>query len=369
MIQPMTVQRLPELIEAAAAVVGAGDLENVLRRLVGEARASTGAKYAALGVIGEHGVLTEFIHEGLSAEQASQIGSLPTGRGVLGLVVRENRTIILQSISDHPDSFGFPPNHPQMTTFLGVPVTVGGRAFGNLYLTEKSEGFTEDDVILIEALSRIAGSAVTTARLHRRLQSIAVGEDRERIARDLHDSVIQDLFAVGLGLQGITERVNDVDAARTLEDAVDRLDAAVETLRSYIFQLRSTGVHRQLDDRLQEIVSRLGSAYPTAVTLELETIALGSDRLEDEVVKIVTEALSNALRHSGGSRIEVVVGSDSASCLIVVRDDGRGFDPDGPHSGMGLANLVTRAADLGGSVEIDSAPGSGTTVKVTLPLS
>lgn len=368
MIEPMTMQRLPELIEAAAAVVGAGDLEHVLRRLVGEARASTGAKYAALGVIGEHGVLSEFIHEGMSPEQVAEIGSLPTGRGVLGLVVRENRTILLESIADHADSYGFPPNHPPMRSFLGVPVAVGGKAFGNLYLTEKEGGFTGDDVILAEALSRIAGSAVTTARLHMRLQSIAVGEDRERIARDLHDSVIQDLFAVGLSLQGMSERVTDAAAAVILESAIDRLDAAVETLRSYIFQLRGTKMRRQLDDRLQEIVSRLGSAYPTAVTLELEALVLGNEQLEDEVTKIVTEALSNALRHSGGSRAEILVAADRDWCQITVRDDGHGFDPGETHTGMGLPNLAARAAGLGGSVVIDSAPGSGTTVTIRLPL-
>ena len=115
-----------------------------------------------------------------------------------------------------------------MRSFLGVPVAAGGRAFGNLYLTEKEGGFTDDDVMLVEALSRIAGSAVTTARLQERLRSMAVGEDRERIARDLHDSVIQDLFAVGLALQGIAERVTDPTAASTIEESVDRLDLVVE---------------------------------------------------------------------------------------------------------------------------------------------
>jgi signal transduction histidine kinase len=365
----MIVKLLPELIEAASAVVGAGDLEHVLRRLVSEARAATGAKYAALGVIGEHGVLTEFIHEGIPAEQVSLIGSLPTGRGVLGTVVSENRTIRLVSISDHPDSYGFPPNHPPMQSFLGVPVVAGGKAFGNLYLTEKDGGFTDDDVVLIEALSRIAGSAVATARLHTRIRSIAVGEDRERIARDLHDSVIQDLFAVGLGLQGISERVADTAAAATLEDAVDRLDSAVETLRSYIFQLRSRHGRRQLDERLQELVSRLGSAYPTAVTLELGVSELEDEQLEDEVMSIVTEALSNALRHSGGTQIEVLVDAVRPWCRIVVRDDGHGFDPGAIADGMGLANLSTRAKSLGGSVDIATAPGSGTTLEMRLPLS
>ncbi|MGH8950513.1 MAG: GAF domain-containing protein [Acidimicrobiia bacterium] len=368
MSQSTAVHRLPGLIEAAAAVVGAGDLEQVLRSLVAEAKTATGARYAALGVIGEHGVLTDFFHEGLSPEQVERIGALPTGKGVLGTLVREKRTIRIDSISDHPDSYGFPPHHPRMSTFLGVPVAAGGRAFGNLYLTEKVGGFTDDDVMIVEALSRIAGSAVTTARLQEQLRSIAVGEDRERIARDLHDSVIQDLFGVGLGLQGIVERVTDATAASTLDDAVDRLDRVVEALRAYIFELRTTRGKRQLDERLQELVSRMGSAYPATVSLEIGTADLASGRLEDEVVKFVTEALSNALRHSNGTRVEVVVDADDEWCRILVRDDGVGFDQEAPPSGMGLANLAARAAILGGVAEIVSTPGSGTTVEVRLPL-
>jgi signal transduction histidine kinase len=350
-------------------VVGAGDLGNVLRRLVAEARAATGARYAALGVIGEHGVLTDFIHEGLSAEQAERIGSLPIGRGVLGTLVREKSTIRLDSISDHPDSYGFPPNHPPMSTFLGVPVLVGAQAFGNIYLTEKEGGFTEDDEMIVEALSRIAGSAVARARMEERLSSIALVEDRERIARDLHDSVIQDLFAVGLGLQGISERVDDPTAGATLDDAVDRLDRAVEALRSYIFELRSNRVRRQLDERLQELISRMGSAYPVAVTLEIDASGLEDEEIEEEVVKIVTEALSNAFRHSGASRIEVEVLAAQGSCTILVRDDGTGFDQGAISPGMGLANLTARARAHGGSARIISEIGSGTTIEVTLPVS
>ncbi|HEX6147131.1 MAG TPA: GAF domain-containing sensor histidine kinase [Acidimicrobiia bacterium] len=369
MAAPTAVQRLPGLIEAAAAVVGAGDLEHTLRRLVAEARTATGARYAALGIIGEHGMLTDFFHEGLPAEQVAQIGALPTGKGVLGTLVREKRTIRLDSISDHPDSYGFPPNHPAMGNFLGVPVAAGGKAFGNLYLTDKEGGFTDDDVLFVEALSRIAGSAVTTARLQEKLRSIAVGEDRERIARDLHDSVIQDLFAVGLRLQGIADLVADTNAAAILEDAVDRLDQVVEALRAYIFQLRATGGRRQLDERLQELVSRLGSAYPTAVTLEIGSEGLPEEQVEDEVMKFVAEALSNALRHSKATMIEVVVEDDGEWFRIVIRDNGVGFDPALAHAGLGLANLTARASNLGGVAEITSEPGRGTTVEVRLPLS
>lgn len=297
-----------------------------------------------------------------------KIGKLPSGHGVLGVLVRDAETIKLDSISDHPESYGFPPHHPPMHSFLGVPVIAGGTAFGNLYLTEKTGGFTDDDVAFAEALSRIAGSAVSRARLHRRLQAIAVLEDRERIARDLHDSVIQDLYAVGLGLQGITEALPDQMAAAALEEAVDRLDNAVERLRAYISDLRTTRSRHQLDDRLQELVSRMGSAYPTSVILDMGSTDLGDDRLEDEVLKIVSEALSNALRHSSASKVEVTVDASEGWCTVVVRDDGNGFDPESITPGMGLANLEARSAAIGGSMTIETAPGEGTRVEVRLPV-
>jgi signal transduction histidine kinase len=370
MSQQELIARLPALIEAATSVIEAGDLQQLLRRLVSEARLATGAPYAALGVLGDHGVLVEFIHEGMAPDVVDSIGSLPKGLGVLGTVVREKTTIRLDSIGDHPDSYGFPPNHPRMRSFLGVPVVAGGRAFGNLYLSDKEGGFTDSDVVMIEALSRIAGSALTTARLHERLQSLAVVEDRERIARDLHDSVIQDLFAVGLGLQGVAGRVTDEMAAATLESSVDRLDAAVETLRSYVFQLRSgPRLPLLLDDRLQELVSRMGSAYPTEVRLELAIAQTGEEALNDEILRMVTEALSNALRHSEAGHVKVLVESDSAAWRVRVQDDGIGFDTELTSQGMGLGNLKSRAERLGGNASITSSPGVGTMVDIEIPIS
>jgi len=368
MTQPEFSGRLPALIDAATSVMEAGDLQQLLRRLVSEARLATGAPYAALGVIGDHGVLVEFIHEGMSTETVARIGTLPKGLGVLGTVVREKKTIRLESIGDHPDSYGFPPNHPVMGSFLGVPVTAGGRAFGNLYLSDKEGGFTDSDVAIIEALSRIAGSALTTAGLQERLRSLAVVEDRERIARDLHDSVIQDLFAVGLGLQGVSGMVTDESAAATLESSVDRLDAAVETLRSYVFQLRSGPQDPlQLEDRLQELVSRMGSAYPSEVRLEL-AITETEKPFDDEILKLVTEALSNALRHSEAAHVDVLVESDSSGWRLRVQDDGVGFDPNMVNQGMGLNNLRSRANLLGGTTTITSSPGIGTVVEIEIEI-
>lgn len=364
------LSRLPDLIEAAASVIEAADLQQLLQRLVTEARLATNAPYCALGVIGEHGVLVEFIHQGMDPETVKKIGTLPKGLGVLGTVVREKGTIRLDSIGDHPDSYGFPPNHPPMGSFLGVPVIAGGRAFGNLYLSDKQGGFTDSDVATIEALSRIAGSALTNARLHERLAGVALIEDRERIARDLHDSVIQDLFAVGLGLQGISGRITDEGAAATLEKAVDRLDAVVETLRSYVFQLRG-GPRKplQLEDRLQELVARMGTAYPSEVRLELVITQTGTEAFHEEVLKLVNEALSNALRHSGAQHVNVLVESDFSGWRLRVQDDGIGFDVDATREGMGLGNLNERAASLGGSSTITSSPGIGTIVEIRVPVS
>jgi two-component system, NarL family, sensor histidine kinase DevS len=368
MAQPAPLDRLTELVEAAAGVVEETDLDRVLRRLVLEAMNATGAMYAALGIIGEHGVLSDFLYEGMTHHQAAEIGNLPTGKGVLGTVIRLNQTIRLDDISTHPDTVGFPPGHPPMDSFLGVPVAVGERAFGNLYLTNKSGGFGDQDVMVVEALSRIAGAAVSTARLHERLRRVAVIEDRQRIAQELHDSVIQEMFAVGLGLQGLSQLVESPQMEATLLDSVDRLDNAVETLRRYIFQLRDAeSGKRALDERLQELVSRMGSAYPADVTLEVSLESATTPALDDEVLKLVTEALSNALRHAEADTVDVKVAVSEPGCVIRVRDDGKGFDVGEIHDGMGLGNLSNRVKRLGGELTIESSE-SGTTVQALLPL-
>ena len=368
MPQMTSLDKYSELVEAAVSVVGETDLELVLRRLVTEAGTSTGAPYAALGVIGEHGVLSEFIYEGITPDEAERIGHLPTGHGVLGTVVRLNKTIRLDEISKHPDTVGFPPNHPPMKAFLGVPVAVGDTAFGNLYLTDKKGGFTDEDEILIEALSRIAGAAVRTGRLQERLRRMAVIEDRQRIARDLHDSVIQDLFAVGLGLQGVSQLVEQPQAEATIVDAVDRLDGAVETLRSYIFDLKATRIQPALSTRLDDLVNRMSSAYPTAVRLRMGAEETGDDDLDSEILRIVTETLSNALRHASARNVEISIMQVGDRWVVRVEDDGAGFDVDAPNSGMGLGNLRARVGRLGGDISVSSHPGSGTEVLMTLPV-
>ncbi|MEA1902443.1 MAG: GAF domain-containing sensor histidine kinase [Actinomycetota bacterium] len=369
MTSEIPVERLSSLISAAAAVVGEVDLDRVLRRLVSEARSRSGARYAALGVLGNHGVLSDFIHEGVDEETARHIGSLPQGRGVLGTVVREKKTIVLDNISEHPDSYGFPEGHPEMESFLGVPVGAGSRAFGNLYLTDKPGGFTESDVAMVEALALIAGSAVNTARLRERLKATAIIEDRDRIARDLHDSIIQDLFAIGLSLQSMSDRVSEESISVVLDRSVDQLHSVVETLRRYIYELRSAdGLRETLSQQLSRLTERMGSAYPTEVTLEvLDDIDEVDASVAEEVLKLVTEVLSNALRHSRAEHLTLQGRGGDGELVITISDDGKGFDPDNVSRGMGLLNMKERVRRLGGKLSIETAEGSGTTVAIRLP--
>jgi signal transduction histidine kinase len=235
-----TPERIAGLVEGAASVARQVDLSSLLRSTVEIAMELTGARYGALGVLGDHGGLADFIHVGMSDDTATAIGSPPSGDGVLGTIATTGKTIRLDHIEEHADSVGFPHHHPPMQSFLGVPVRIGDQVFGNLYLTDKDGGFTEDDEILVEFLAITAGSAVSTLGLQERLRRAALLEDRERIARDLHDSIIQDLFAVGLGLQSASSKVTTKpdDVRMRLDEAVERLDETIGALRRFIFDLR-----------------------------------------------------------------------------------------------------------------------------------
>lgn len=361
------VSGLTPLITSAAKVIGADDLGQVLQTLAAQAKEATGAEFAAIGVIGSHDVLSEFIYDGIEAHLAEMIGHAPIGRGVLGTVIREKQPIMLDEISKHPDSVGFPEHHPEMHPFLGVPVAVGDEVFGNLYLTNKEGGFTEHDLEIANALSRIAGAAVQTARLQTRLRRVAIVEDRQRIARDLHDSVIQDIFATGLALQSLASRMTDPETTVLLDQAIDTLDHSVNALRSYVFELReSTRGPLGLDERLQQLVSRMGATYPARVELNIEGEA--PDEWDEELVILATEALSNALRHSHAANVEVELAITASYLTLRIVDDGDGFDLGAGRLGMGLSNMAARAQALGGWLTVESKPGEGTVVEAQIPV-
>lgn len=366
-LSPRDVARL---VEAAATVAGAADLTATLEAIVETAMELTEAEYGALGVLGAHGFVREFIHRGLTEEVIDEIGPPPTGRGLLGTITRVGGGVRIGNISDHPESVGFPEHHPSMESFLGVPIRVGDEVFGNLYLTDKQGGFAEADMALVEALATIGGSAIANARVSRRLQTVAVVEDRERIARDLHDAIIQDIFAVGLGLQALAGRVGDGPVADEIREATSRLDESITALRRFIFDLRPpVWAQRRLREELVDLAESLGEPHDSTVELlfrgEVDDIP---DRLIDELLPIVRESLSNALRHAEATEVNLTIDRRTDRIVIRTIDDGAGFDVNAVTGGMGLENLRTRSARLGGFAEITSGPGVGTTVEVTLPL-
>jgi signal transduction histidine kinase len=362
-----------ELVEAAATVAGQVDLAALLRATVATAMELTGARYGALGVIGDHGGLSEFVHRGIAPDVVVEIGDPPKGHGVLGTITRLGQTVRLDDIADHPDSVGFPENHPPMQAFLGVPVRAGETVFGNLYLTEKDGGFSPSDETLVEFLAVTAGAAVSTLRLQERLRRVALQEDRERIARDLHDSLIQDLFAVGLSLQSsLSQLESDPETVRDrIDSAVDQLDSAIGSLRRFIFDLRPPRwARRDLEADIRLLVADLSRPHRVGVEVDIDPATAAVDaETTGHLIAIVREALSNALRHANARQIAIRIWAEPDRIVAAVEDDGEGFDSTAVEGGLGLSNISRRAAEAGGRHTIESTPGSGTTVRIEVPRS
>jgi signal transduction histidine kinase len=367
------------LIEAGMALASELSLDAVLQRIVDLAVDLTGARYGALGVLSPDGrSIEEFITVGITAEERAAIGDPPTGHGLLGALIREARPLRIPDIGSDPRSVGFPPNHPPMTSLLGAPVTGRGRVFGNIYLTDKqdADAFDEEDERVLVVLATQAAIAVENARLYdetersgRELQRLQVLEERERIGKELHDGVIQSLFAVGMHLQGLATAADDDTISRNLESAVEDIDHAIRDLRNYIFGLRP-GIlaDRQLDQAIKEMATDFAarSGVVTAVEVDADAASRLTSRAAD-VVQIVREALSNVGRHGGATTCRVSVERNSAGLVIEVDDDGQGFDAELTTWGMGLQNLRERVGSLGGIFQIQSTPGEGTTVRATFP--
>jgi signal transduction histidine kinase len=526
-----------KLIEAVVSVASAElSLAAVLDRIVAVCRDMVDAEYAALGVIAEAGGLREFVHAGMADTTAARIGHLPEGHGILGLLIREPQVLRLEELSAHPASVGFPANHPPMGTFLGVPIEVRGRIYGNLYLTNRrGGGFTDDDVRLVTTLAAAAGVAIDNARLHeealrrqrwlvattdvagellrggdttqvlnllatrarelsdaatatlvvaddgelavvaadglhagqlrsrsfpvrgslsgdvlvsgramalddltadehtdeplaavggfgpamflplevrgRRLgalcvarekgqeafsdedlrlaeafaaqaalaldygdaqterRRLAVYDERERIGHDLHDLVIQRLFATGLALDAVTGRVTDQVVSQRLQDAVDEIDAAIRDLRSSIFGLHARrGGMTKLTRRIEEICATaqatLGFAPDCDLDPAVDTVV--SDELAPDLLAVVRETLTNVSRHAHASQVRLRLHVDDDSVLLEVVDNGRGLPPTGRRSG--IANMRARAERLRGSMDIGRAATGGTYVRWSAPV-
>ncbi|WP_242530255.1 GAF domain-containing sensor histidine kinase [Nocardioides aromaticivorans] len=488
--------RLQLLLDAVVTISADLSLDGVLSRIVAIASRLVDAQYAALGVLsaGRQRRLRTFVHHGISDELAAEIGDLPTGHGLLGLIIDRPEPLRLHDIAEHPASYGFPANHPPMSSFLGVPVRIRDRVFGNLYLTEKAGGgdFTAEDEEVVVALAAAAGVAIENARLYEeaarreawaratagiaaalsdpgtqadacatvaaRAREVAeadaawvtlgdpedetvvghagaqltegrrgpvlevdfapasgapgtlslawsvdredvfhtldaklvtayaeqaalalqlaearedqhrleVFEDRDRIGRDLHDLVIQRLFAVGLGLQGTTRMVDKPEVAARLEQAVDDLDATIKDIRRAIFGLSSLETAGDVQAEVTRLVERAAATLKFRPSLRFDgpVRTLVSAELAPDLLAVLAEGLSNASRHAEASAVEVVLEAGER-IVLTVRDDGRGMD--GSVAESGLANIRTRAEKRGGRLVVESAPGKGTSLVWDVP--
>ena len=364
---------LRKLLDAVVSVGSDLELPAVLRRIVEAAVELVDARYGALGVLDSMGTgLAQFITVGIDEQTHRTIGELPKGHGLLGVLIVQPHPLRLPDLHEHPDSFGFPPGHPPMHSFLGVPVTVRGEVFGNLYLTDKmsAEVFTDVDEELVVALAAAAGVAIENARLHSRLRELDLVEDRERIARDLHDTVVQRLFATALSLQGAARLVSDAQALRRIDGAIDDLDQTVRHIRTAIFDLErskvvSTGVREQILQLSHEAEASLG--FEPRVLFEGPVDTRVPGEVGVELLATLREALSNATRHAGATAVsvEVVVHGD---VVMRVSDNGAGLPDDVRTGGHGLENMRARAERLGGSLQLSGPAGNGTVVEWRVPL-
>ena len=529
--------RLDGLVEAMLVITSDLDLDTTLRTIVHTAIELVDARYGALGVRGSGHDLVAFIYEGIDEKERERIGHLPEGRGVLGVLIDDPKPIRLDDIAQHPASVGFPPNHPPMRAFLGVPVRIRDEVFGNLYLTEKADGqpFSEDDEVLVKALAAAAGIAIENARLYEQSRArqswieatrdiatellsgadparvfrliadealklteaqatlvavpapdgkppsdvdellvaetagklpplgatptipvrgtpvgdvfldrtprrfdnlnLEIGEveirpgsalvlplratdkvagvlialwrddatpfshdqeemmaafadqaalawqlatsqrlareldvlaDRDRIARDLHDHVIQRLFAVGLALQGTIPRARSPEVQQRLSDYVDDLQAVIEEIRTTIFDLHgpASGMTR-LRQRLDDAIAQFSDGTLHITTQFIGPLSVVDASLADHAEAVVREAVSNAVRHAHATTLTVTVKVEDELSIEVV-DNGRGMSDRTKRSG--LANMHYRAQQVGGTFTVDTAPKGGTSLRWSAPL-
>ncbi|HTX09201.1 MAG TPA: GAF domain-containing sensor histidine kinase [Solirubrobacteraceae bacterium] len=555
--QPRPVSGVLGVLDLARGVLADLDLDGVLERLIEATRDLTGARYAALGVLDRsRSELERFITVGIDEATHERIGALPRGRGVLGELINDPQPLRIAQVGAHPRSYGFPPGHPEMNTFLGVPILVAGEPFGNLYLTEKADGaeftdedeqavarladlagvaidhaqryqdvaaqryelkrtvdtldatmqiaravggetnlgpvleliakrgralvsaralvierplgkdlivaagagklprglvgqsvdpqesvasaalrtlrtlrlenepnlarfdrhglgrlgvrasaglvvplvfrgrgygvliavdrlengpsFSAEDQRLLEAFAASAATAVATADsvdADRRRQRLAATEqERTRWARELHDETLQNLASVRLGLAAQVKRPELETAVAAIHDAMAQLEVEIGKLRSLITDLRpaaldDVGTEQALIDLAErvrgrglEVELKIDLAYEQGREAERHV-----SEVETTVYRVVQEALTNAIKHGGARRAAVQIDEDQTTVRIIVRDDGDGFDPDAKTDGFGLIGMRERAELVGGTFDVQSAPGSGTTILVELP--
>jgi signal transduction histidine kinase len=364
---------LQAVSDAVLAIAAERSVEPVLQKIVDSGRDLARARYAALGVPDGEGGFSRFIVSGISDSRREAIGELPRTHGLLGTMLEGPEPIRLRDIKSHPDFRGWwPDRHPKMRSFLGVPLLSKGRIIGAFYLAGKigAREFSQTDQKLVELLAAHAAIAVENAELLERSRELTVMEERNRLARELHDSVSQTLFSAVFTAEAATELLQrDPHLARAEVEKLQELAKdAVREMRSLVFELRPAEIELDgLVPTLRKHVDVLRRVYGTDIDFSVEgerRLNVGAER---ELFRIAQEAVGNALKHSGGSRIAVDVRMRDSVVALSVADDGVGFDPSSPKvrgRHLGLTSMQERAELLGSDLHIESVPGAGARVSV-----
>jgi signal transduction histidine kinase len=367
------------LHQAAADIHGELALESVLQRVVDQACPLVDARYGAISVVEEDGRILSFVTSGISAADRERIGEPPVGAGLLGVPLREGKSLRVRDVATHPGAAGFPAHHPPMGSLLAVPIHGEGSYRGNLYVAEKTSAaeFSEEDQQTLLRFATTAAIAIDNARLHQRLRDLAVAEERVRIAREMHDGLAQVLAYVNAKAQAVKAFLDKGDAAEARTQLDQLAVAAREVLtevREGILALRTqTGPGRGLGEAVAEFLRRWEDQSGIEGAIDYDAELRLSPTVELQLLRIVQEALSNVRKHSGARHARVELKQRDGSLLVEVEDDGTGFDPGASRPGgsprFGLAIMRERATSIGGTIEFDAAPGRGSRVHVEIPLS
>jgi signal transduction histidine kinase len=365
---------LRAVTDAVLGLAGEPSLEPVLERLVHAARDLVGARYAALGIPDDDGTgFDRFITSGMTDDQIEAIGPLPRTHGLLAAMLTDPEPYRTDDIRADPRFEWWPEAHPRMRSFLGVPLLFKGDIVGAFYLTDKEGGFGDADVDLVRGLAAHAAVVIENARLFEASRERSITEERSRLARDLHDALTQRLFSLNLTLEAAVATADPGPTVEAIHQARGLVDAALAELRTLIFELRPPALEADgLVEALRKHAALLSRAHsvPVSVVDARPSGSPGPSAAGERVLwRVAEEALSNALRHAGASEIRVTVEGDGDTVLSVA-DDGIGFDPEARSIAarrLGLVSMRERIEAAGGTFEIVSAPGQGTTVRASVP--
>jgi signal transduction histidine kinase len=385
---PAGLDELYRVSQVVLSVTRQLAVRDVLQVIVQSARSLVGARYAALGVPDAHGSFGEFVVDGISDRQWRAIGPLPRQHGMLGVLLREARPERLADIRTDPRfEGGWPSAHPDLSGFLGVPVKDGGEVLAIIFAANKvvpeagagpgpgagagpGTQFTARDEELLSLFAAHAAIALTNARLSERSRELSVLEERSRLARDLHDAVSQKLFSLRARARAAAVLAGRDPARAAAEmEAVAQLGSEAQAeLRAVIDGLAPPELGEAgLAESLRRYAVLAGRAHGVAVGFSAAELPVLDERQEAALYRVAQEALHNALRHAGASRIAIALSRSPRRVILEVTDDGGGFASGAPE-GLGFASMRGRAEAVGGTLTIRSAPGAGTAVRLAIPL-